>query len=197
MNDTYKADDIIGSLSILQHDLKGHGKIMWPQEIHDYIKAKEDALKALKNAAQLQNHLHTGWMGYVQEMMEAEKIDSFFWVNTYRYLASKFDVPMSWIACLKIQPVFDHMGSYWRVHQINFFDDDGNVPDIVYGAWLDGVERGLFPDGTFILSRTDESKAMTDMANEFLNEIVKSMEYDSPEDFLKQFSHEYDMYIPK
>ena len=59
MNDTYKADDIIGSLSILQHDLKGHGKIMWPQEIHDYIKVKENALKALKNVSLLIGFLNS------------------------------------------------------------------------------------------------------------------------------------------
>jgi hypothetical protein len=197
MNDTYTTDNIISSLTILQHDLEGYGKIMWPQELHNYIKMKEDALKVLKNVSQLQNHLHTGWMGYVQGMFEAEQLDSFFWVNTYRHLASEFDVPMSWIACLKIQPTFDHMGSFWKVHKTDFFDDDGNVPDIVYAAWLDGVSDEVFVDEPFLYARKDKNIAMTDMANDFLNEIVKSMEYDSPEDFLKQFSHEYDMYIPK
>ena len=197
MNDTYKADNIISSLTILQHDLEGYGKIMWPQELHDYIKVKEDALKLLKNVSQLQNHLHTGWMGYVQEMFENKQMDSFFWVNTYSYLAGVYDVPMSWMACLKIQPVFDHMGSFWKIHKTDFFDDDGNVPDIVYAAWLDGVSDGVFIDEPFLYTRKDENIAMTDMANEFLNDIVKSMEYDSPADFLKQFSHEYDMYIPK
>ena len=49
MNDTYKADNIISSLTILQHDLEGYVKLMWPQKLHDYIKVKEDALKLLKN----------------------------------------------------------------------------------------------------------------------------------------------------
>ena len=197
MNDTYKADNIISSLTILQHDLEGYGKIMWPSELHNYIKTKEDALKVLKNVSQLQNHLHTGWMNYVQDMFDSKQMDSFFWVNTYRYLASVYDVPMSWTACLKIQPVFDHMGSYWRIHKHDFFLDDGSVPDIVYAAWLDGVADEVFPDEPFLYTRTDENIAMTDMANDFLNDIVKSMEYDSPADFLKQFSHEYDMDIPK
>ena len=113
MNDD-KVGYFIGSLSILQHDLKVMEKSCGRKR-YDYIKAKEDALKALKNAHITEPSTHR-LDGYVQEMMEAEKIDSFFG-DTYRYLAM-FDVPMSWIACLKIQPVFDHMGSYWRVHQI-------------------------------------------------------------------------------
>jgi hypothetical protein len=89
------------------------------------------------------------------------------------------------------------MGSFWKVYKTDFFDNDGSVPDIVYAAWLDGVSDGVFVDEPFLYARKDKNIAMTDMANEFLNEIVKSMEYDSPEDFLKQFSHEDDMYIPK
>tara|TARA_R100000773_G_scaffold21414_1_gene18994 strand:+ start:7902 stop:8492 length:591 start_codon:yes stop_codon:yes gene_type:complete len=196
MNKKYNSDNIIISLEVLEEDMQGK-KIMWPPELHNYIKTKEDALKVLKNVSQLQNHLHTGWMNYVQDMFDSKQMDSFFWVNTYRHLASVHDVPMSWIACLKIQPVFDHMGSYWRIHSTDFFNTDGSVPDIVYAAWLDGVSDGVFVDEPFLYTRTDENIAMTDMANDFLNDIVKSMEYDSPADFLKQFSHEYDMDIPK
>jgi len=196
MNKKYNTDNIISSLTLLEQDI-GNGKIAWPQELHNYIKIKEDGLKALKNASQLENHLHTGWMPYVQEMFDNKKFDAFFWVNTYSYLADKYDVPMSWIACLRFNPVFDHMGSFWKLSESKFFEDDGSVYDIVYAAWLDGVKEGVFKDEPFIYSRTDENIAMTDMATEFLGELVTTMEYDSPADFLQQFSHEYDMYIPK
>lgn len=196
MNEKYNTDNIISSLTLLEDDI-GHEKIAWPQELHNYIKTKEDGLKGLKNVSQLENHLHTGWMPYVQEMFDNKKFDAFFWVNTYSYLADKYDVPLSWIACLRFNPTFDHMGSFWKLRKSKFFVDDGSVYDIVYAAWLDGVKQGVFEDEPFIYSRMDENIAMTDMASGFLDELVKSMEYESSEQFLQQFSHEYDMYIPK
>ena len=194
MNNKYKSESLTLALERLHFDLPK--KIPFTDEQHTYLAMRKEMAEKIKKESQLTQHLHTGWMPFIQEVMEHNLIDSFFWIKHFERLSEELDVPMSWIACIRFKPILDYTGSYFTIDKLNLLDEEGYAYDMTYGAHIDGVNAGLITTDEFLFQRSEASIQVTDMAHDFLKEITKQMEYDSPEEFLAQFSHEYDMFIP-
>ena len=194
MNNKYKSASISLALEKLEKDIPK--KILFSANQHTYLAMRKEMADKIGKESQLTQHLHTGWMPYIQEVVEHNLIDSFFWIKHYERLSEEYDVPMSWIACIKFKPMLDYTGSYFKRDKLNLLDEEGYAHDIVYGAHIDGVNAGLITTDEFLFQRSEVNIEVSSMAQNFLEDITKKMEFDSPEEFLAQFSHGHDMFIP-
>ena len=195
MNDKYKSKSIVEALEKLRADIPD--KLPCDVKEHNYMIKRSEMYEFLKGQSQTTQHIHSAWLPYMQEIIETRIIDAFFWGLVFKRLSEEHNVPPSWFAALRMKPVLDYTGSYLVVSKtVNPLDDKGFAFEVFYAAHLDGVESGMITDDTFLFQRQEEATMASDMASEMLEQIVELGGFESKEDFLSQFSHEYDMYLP-
>tara|TARA_R100001460_G_scaffold11230_6_gene26400 strand:- start:1353 stop:1970 length:618 start_codon:yes stop_codon:yes gene_type:complete len=196
MNDKYKSKSIVEALHKLRVDIPN--KIKLTDKEHDYLVNRREMREFIKKLSQSSQHIHSGWLPYMQEVIETKTVDGIFWAMLFKRLAEDYEVPHSWVASIRFKPVIDYtLGSYLIVSpSITPLDKEGCAFEIFYSAHLDGVESGMITDDTFLFQRQEEATMATNMASEMLEQIVEAGGFESKEDFLSQFSHEYDMHLP-
>ncbi|MFQ3317037.1 MAG: protein-tyrosine phosphatase [Candidatus Poseidoniaceae archaeon] len=81
-------------------------------------------------------------------------IESLVWILIFQHLAHVYEVPMSWIATLRLSR--DEYGSWMVGNMQNFYEVDG-CNDSVWAAHLDGVRAGIIPPDSFPFKRKLEN----------------------------------------
>ena len=196
MNDKYKSKSIVEALEKLRADMPNNIKLSGKE--HDYLSSRKEMREFIKKLSQPSQHKHSGWLPYMQEVVERQTVDGIFWAMLFKRLAEDYQVPYSWVACIRYKPVIDYaLGSYLIVSpSITPLDKEGCAFEIFYSAHLDGVESGMITDDTFLFQRQEQAVMASDMASAMLEQIVEAGGFESKADFLSQFSHEYDMHLP-
>lgn len=79
----------------------------------------------------------------------------------YRMLADRFQVPISWVACVPMHIQTNSTNVTLNVcgdDNPHFFTSKGNATEVYYGAFVDAVDTGLIPkDSCFLYERTPEA----------------------------------------
>lgn len=188
--------------------LKNPDKLVMPDRIKDLTVTKIKLGESLFSLAKQTGHKHAGWIDLAGGSY-GDIYDNLFWYDTFVTLSERFDVPMSWVACIDIYPVVGSLGGQWTVlHEsegkvpkmfknFNIFDKEGNCREMIYAAHLDGVERGLISNVHFPFDRPDVVKEWTNEANNHLETMAEVLDKSVEEvlDSLKKPT-EHELYTP-
>jgi len=170
----------------------------WPDEFSTAYRFHTTADKLLRTRANADTTKHALWHDAYMSTAMSNTFDALFWIRSFQYIADAFDVPMSWIAALRLtaQPNLV-VGDKWGLKPLpHFINSDGYCYDSLWASHLDGVKCGLITNDEFPFERDPESVAISEAALALATTHASNMDM-SVDDFLAQVSDDsLDMTLP-
>ena len=94
---------------------------------------------------------HSLWNKAYELNTVERNLTALFWFISYQYFSEKYQVPLSWVAALRISS--DPTTMKWELLDLQKFDDPIGCNESIWAAHLDGVEEGKFISTSFPLIR--------------------------------------------
>lgn len=94
---------------------------------------------------------HSLWNKAYEVNTVERNFTALFWFISYQYFSEKYEVPLSWVAALRMS--FDPTTMKWELLDLQKFDDPIGCNESIWAAHLDGVEEGRFISTSFPLIR--------------------------------------------
>ena len=94
---------------------------------------------------------HSLWNKAYEVNTVERNFTALFWFISYQYFSEKYEVPLSWVAALRMSS--DPTTMKWELLDLQKFDDPIGCNESIWAAHLDGVEEGRFISTSFPLIR--------------------------------------------
>ena len=94
---------------------------------------------------------HSLWNNAYELNIVERNFTALFWFISYQYFSEKYQVPLSWVAALRMSS--DPTTMKWELLDLQKFDDPIGCNESIWAAHLDGVEEGRFISTSFPLIR--------------------------------------------
>ena len=94
---------------------------------------------------------HSLWNKAYELNIVERNFTALFWFISYQYFSEKYQVPLSWVAALRMSS--DPTTMKWELLDLQKFDDPIGCNESIWAAHLDGVEEGRFISTSFPLIR--------------------------------------------
>ena len=94
---------------------------------------------------------HSLWNKAYEVNTVERNFTALFWFISYQYFSEKYQVPLSWVAALRMSS--DPTTMKWELLDLQKFDDPIGCNESIWAAHLDGVEEGRFISTSFPLIR--------------------------------------------
>ena len=138
----------------------------WPEDFSTSYRFHIQAQMLLRNKANADATKHALWHDAHKTSAASSTFHALFWIKSFEHLAQVFDVPMSWLAVMRLTAHPNIVtGNKWRLKELtNVITSEGYCYDSLWASHLDGVEQGLIDNEEFPFQRTPDSVAISDAA---------------------------------
>ena len=162
--------------------------LQWPKAFSIAYHFNKDATDLLGKSANANAPQHSLWNVAYMSVKLMDNFGALFWIKTFEHLASIYDVPMSWVAALRLYAHPDAIGDKWGVKKLpSFIDADGYCEESLWAAHLDGLKMGLIEIEDFVYERSPEAIQFSKMALEAATDFATSQDMEVG-DFLATFT---------
>jgi len=136
----------------------------WPEEFCVFYRFQLEAQVLLDNKFRLDSSKHSLWNDAYTNVGMYRSFEALFWIKSFEHIARLQNVPMSWIAAIKLTapPTTGHEGQWELLPLSSFIDPDGYCYESVWASHLDGVKQGLITNTEFPFQRDPSQVAITD-----------------------------------
>jgi len=191
-----KHESITDALTAFHKDMS-KVNLNWPTAFSTAYRFNRSAQELLTKKANTDAPSHGLWNDAFMQVNMIDTFDALFWIKSFEYIADRFDVPMSWLAAMRLFAHPDAMGDKWGVKDLPaFVDEEGYCNESLWAAHLDGVKAGLISNEDFPFMRRPEAVEFSEMALETATKKAKEMDMDVG-DFLATIGDEsLDMTLP-
>tara|TARA_R110000824_G_scaffold1874_2_gene9228 strand:+ start:1239 stop:1853 length:615 start_codon:yes stop_codon:yes gene_type:complete len=150
----------------------------WTDEFTTAYQFNKNAALVLEERMTADSPYHTLWIDGYTAVHGNSSFDAGFWAMSFKHLATKFGVPMSWMAALRFTAVADlTSGNRWGLKKLpTFVDEEGYCNESLWASHLDGVNAGLIENTEFPFQRSPEAVTISDLAKEAATQAAKSLD---------------------
>ena len=179
------------------HERMSADVLQWPEAFSTAYAFNKEASTLLTKKANADAPVHSLWNDAYMSVSMMDNFTALFWMKTFHHLGDVYDVPMSWVAALKMFAHPDAIGDKWGLKPIpSFIDSEGYCYESLWAAHTDGLTVGLIEIEDFVYERKPEAVAFSKMALEAATHHAELQDMEV-EDFLDSIMDDtLDMTLP-